>query len=258
MPLCTALFSVQSKDKNSPMQNNHPIIGVTISRRNLDNIHHLALPGAYVEALEKAGGDTILIPPRISQEGLIKLLSFVNGILFSGGGDVHPERYGGSMHHLVSDINPDRDQLEIDLVEAALRKKLPLLGICRGLQVINIALGGTIYEDLASQKSGALNHRTVDELPRHYLAHSVEIGQNSHLSKILNKRDCLVNSHHHQGIRELAPGLAPTAFAPDGLIEAFEKPDHPFFIAVQWHPECMSLQDGMGALFSAFIQSMGN
>ncbi len=237
------------------MEKSRPLIGITVSRLIQQDGRYLSLPEAYAAAIQEAGGNCILLPPSMTKDSLTKVLPLLDGILLSGGGDVHPSRYGGTNHTLISNVHPDRDHLEIELVAHAYQYNLPLLGICRGLQVINIAMGGTIYEDLIDQRPASINHQTTSDLPRFFLAHPVVVSKTSRLFEILKKERFPVNSHHHQGIRELASRLFPSTFAPDGLIEGIEIPDHRFFLAVQWHPECMLPQENMNALFSAFIQS---
>jgi putative glutamine amidotransferase len=141
------------------------------------------------------------------------------------------------------------------LVQEALTQGKPFLGICRGLQVINVALGGSLYEDLLDQHPNALKHNRFPEEARDFLAHSVKIDEDSRLSNILSAEGAEVNSLHHQGIRQLAPQLRATAHAPDGVIEAVEAPAHPFGLAVQWHPEWLQAHLAMRALFEKFVMA---
>ena len=178
----------------------------------------------------------------------------LNGL---GGGDIEPWRYASRPHPLVNSIDADRDQVEIDLLHQAVAAEVPTLGICRGLQLINVALGGSLYEDILDQHPGALEHQHFDNRPRDYRAHEVRIAPESKLGNILRQKRVAVNSLHHQGIRQLAPGLQPAAWAPDGIIEAVELSALPFGLAVQWHPEWLPQDDGMARLFSAFIEQAG-
>lgn len=236
-----------------------PLIGITTSRTiNSYGAQALSLSEAYTRALTQAGGVPVLIPLDLPAPALHELVMRLDGLLFSGGGDMHPGRYGAPVHPLVSSIQEDRDQLEIDLLQGVVQRGLPFLGICRGLQVINVALGGSLYEDLLEQHPGALNHDRFPEQERDYLAHPVSIELDSRLHRILNCTRVEVNSMHHQGIRDLAPGLKPVASAPDGVIEAVELPDYPFGLAVQWHPECLPAHFPMQRLFREFVAAAGD
>jgi len=139
------------------------------------------------------------------------------------------------------------------MIKKAVADGKPFMGICRGLQVINIALGGSLYEDILDQKPGSLQHSSPDDLPRYHLAHPVQVEADSQLAKILAHTEVQVNSNHHQGIRSLAEGLKPTACASDGIIEAFELPGAHYGLAVQWHPEWLQEHLPMQALFRSFV-----
>ena len=231
-----------------------PIIGITTYRAyNRAGYAQLCLNEAYSISIELAGAVPVLIPLGLPDHKLKSLVDRFDGILFSGGGDVQPSLYHSQMHPKVENVDPDRDRVEIHLVQEVIQKGTPFLGICRGLQVINIGLGGRLFEDILDQRPGSLAHQSSDDLPRDRLAHSVRIESDSRLHQIVNANELKVNSSHHQGIKDLAPELKPNAFAPDGMIEAFELPSHPFGIAVQWHPEWLLAQDAMKALFRAFV-----
>jgi putative glutamine amidotransferase len=179
----------------------------------------------------------------------------LDGILFTGGGDVHPEQYGSQPHPLVDDVDSDRDRVEIHLLQRILGNGLPFFGICRGLQVINVALGGTLFEDILDQRPDSILHRYYPDWPRNHLAHGIQVEEGSRLGQILGESNLQVNSLHHQGIRELAAPLRASASASDGLVEAFELADHPFGLAVQWHPEWLQEHPPMQTLFRAFVQA---
>jgi putative glutamine amidotransferase len=235
-----------------------PIIGVTMSSSISEYGYPvLSITEAYVRALIRAGGCPLMIPLGLPENVLEDLLPKLNGILFSGGGDVQPERYGSPPHPLVSGVDLDRDRVEIFLVLASMKIQLPILGICRGFQVINVALGGNLFEDILDQRPASLRHSYFPEKPRNFLAHTVNIVPGSQLSKITEQSDALVNSLHHQGIKQLAPGLNATAFAPDGLIEAFEIFDYKFGLAVQWHPEWLPEEASMDSIFHDLIRAAG-
>jgi putative glutamine amidotransferase len=233
-----------------------PLIGIT-TYRSLSRYSYpvISLTEAYVQALSLAGADPLLVPPGLPDKGMGSLLARLDGILFSGGGDIHPRFYGSQPHPLVTEVDEDRDRVEIALVRQAMQRGTPFLGICRGLQVINVALGGSLYEDLLDQYPNSLKHDSFPEKARDYLAHSVSIDENSQLAEILGTQEVQVNSLHHQGIRKAAPDLRSTAHAPDGVIEAVEAPEHPFGLAVQWHPEWLQAHLVMRSLFERFVQA---
>jgi len=233
-----------------------PLIGVTTWRRLSPSGYPLVtLVEAYVQALAHAGACPVLIPSAAPEDYVESLLPRLDGILFSGGGDVHPGRYGGNTHPQVKEIDEERDRLEIYLVKAARDQEIPFLGICRGIQVVNVALGGSLYEDVRDQHPNSLEHACGQTHPRDYLAHVVELLGGCRLAEIVGGTDLKVNSLHHQGVRVLAPSLQATGQAPDGLIEALELPDHPFALAVQWHPEWLQGQLAMRKLFEAFVDA---
>jgi putative glutamine amidotransferase len=233
-----------------------PLIGVTASRiigsRGLPSI---SINEAYLQAVVRAGGMPLMIPLDVTDEALRELLPRLDGVLFSGGGDVEGARYASDAHPQIREVQPDRDRVEILLVEEAIHLRKPFLGICRGIQVINVALGGTLFPDIPSQLPEALKHDYYPDWPRDYEAHAVTLDPDSRLATILGLAQLEVNSLHHQSIHQPAPGLWITAYAPDGIVEAVELPGHPFGIAVQWHPEWMQDHESMQALFRAFVQA---
>jgi putative glutamine amidotransferase len=232
-----------------------PLIGLTTSRvNNSKGFPHLMVMEAYSHAVSQAGAAPIMIPLGVPPETLQAILGRLDGVLFTGGGDIRPLVYGSQDHHKVCEIDDDRDQLELDLFRLLMAAGKPFLGICRGIQLINVALGGTLYEDILDQRPGVLKH-DQSRNARNYLAHAVELTEASQLSCILGASQVKVNSLHHQGIRELAPGLKVSAYAPDGLVEAFEIPGYSFGMAVQWHPEWLQEHPPMRNLFQAFVQA---
>jgi putative glutamine amidotransferase len=231
-----------------------PLIGLTTTRTlSPHGYSTISAVEAYVSALVRAGCSPLLIPVGIPDESLGGLLTPLDGILFTGGGDVHPNRYGSTPHPQVQFVSEDRDQIEIQLVREVVEREVPFFGICRGLQVINVALGGTLYEDLQTQYPGALQHDNDISQARDYRAHKISVEEGSQLNQLLGLKSCEVNSFHHQGIRDIAPGLSVTAEAPDGVIEGIELIAHPYGVAVQWHPEWMQDHLAMRALFRSFV-----
>jgi putative glutamine amidotransferase len=210
---------------------------------------------AYVTAIVEAGGAPILIPPELPEDGWRVLLDRLDGVLFSGGADIGLEHFDGEPHPTVEE-EPVRDALELPLLRAAVDADKPLLGICRGFQVMNVALGGTLYTHILDQLPNALQHDWHDK-PRDTLAHSIRVEEETRLAEILGAPLLQVNSLHHQGIKDLAPSLKPTAYAPDGLIEGIELPDRKFALAVQWHPEWMRSHEEMMRLFARFVEAAG-
>lgn len=231
-----------------------PIIAVTAFR---DHKHcenpRVHLNTAYVNAVIRAGGTPLLIPVGIPVEQHHELLNRVDGLILTGGGDINPATYGRPMHATVSGIDDARDEIDISLARLAIEMKKPLLGICRGYQIINIVHGGTLFRDIASQKENALFHACWNDLPRDFEAHEVVLEPGSRLAEIIGKSPVSVNSLHHQGVETVGQGLKVVGTAPDSLVEAFEVPNHPFAIGVQWHPEAMPDRADMQAIFRALV-----
>ena len=233
-----------------------PLIGITSHRqtdeRGLD-VHSLG--DAYVKAISEAGGVPLIIPIGMENTKINQLIQRLDGVLFSGGGDVSPDLYGGESHPEVKLIDRDRDRIEIQLVHEIVERGLPFFGICRGIQIINVALGGTLYTHIPDQLINALNHTYIEGKPRNYLAHDVFVEPNTRLAKILGQPRIKVNSMHHQGISSLASPLVATAHAPDGLVEGVELESKQFGLAVQWHPECLTQYEPMRTLFRTFVEA---
>jgi len=221
-------------------QGKRPLIGCTTYHKTVSQSPRIEVYGlmpAYVEAIRQAGGIPLLIPLGAGEDELQAIFTQIDGILLPGGGDINPHAYHGGTHHSLRDINPQRDQVEIFLAQHAVRHGKPLLAICRGHQIMNVALGGTLWQDIATLMPKAIQHDNYLTSPRSFLAHSVQISPQTTLSRWLNTTEIPVNSLHHQGVRDLAPELTTTAVAPDGLIEGVEVNGHPFAVGVQWHPE---------------------
>ena len=234
-----------------------PLIGITAQHApTAQGFPAVRILRAYVTAIVEAGGAPVLIPPDLPEDGWRTLLERLDGILFSGGADIGLEHFDGAPHPSV-DVEAARDAIELPLLRAAVDGDKPLLGICRGIQVMNVALGGTLYTHILDQLPNALQHDWHDQ-PRATLAHPVRVEEGTRLAEILGAPMLQVNSLHHQGIKNLAPNLKATAFAPDGLIEGIELPDHKFALAVQWHPEWMTSHEEMRNLFKKFVEAAQN
>lgn len=230
-----------------------PLIGLTTSNgRKTSNIY---IPRTYVEAIRAAGGLPVLIPAGSRPEDVAQLRDTLDGILIIGGADIDPAVFDGDNNEHVQLDGRERDELEIALVRAAAGSGWPLFGICRGLQVINVSLGGTLYTHIPGQLPGALKHNRDTVAERDLLAHTVNITAGTRLAGIIGDGEIKVNSLHHQGIRRLGDGLLAGGCSPDRLVEAIEIPDHPFALGVQWHPECLPHIEPMRRLFSAFVEA---
>ncbi len=192
----------------------------------------------YLESVRRAGGEAIEV--AVGSEAPEHLLERVDGVLLTGGGDVDPALYNQPRHATFEPAETGRDEYEIALARAVVAKGIPCLAICRGMQVMNVAMGGTLFQDIPSQVTGALQHSVPQ--PRFQIAHEVWVSTGSMLSTLLadhmeDGETCHVNSRHHQSVRDAARGFEITATAPDGVIEAMERNDGTFCVAVQWHPE---------------------
>jgi putative glutamine amidotransferase len=233
-----------------------PLIGITSGlTQNSSGATVCQLGQAYVTAIQRAGGIPVVIPVGVDQPYTAGSLDRLDGLLLSGGGDIDPQRFDGLSHPKVYGISPERDALEISLVKSALLLDKPLLVICRGIQVLNVALGGTLYTHIQDQVEHSLKHDWFPKFPRDKLAHTVRLKSESMLNWIYGADEIRVNSLHHQGIARVGSGLAATAFAPDGLMEGLEVIDATFALGVQWHPECLPDDPGSQKLFSAFVSA---
>lgn len=234
-----------------------PIIGVTAGRaKNEYGQGTVALNDAYLQAVAQAGGLPVVIPVLDANQDCDAIYSGLDGILFSGGGDIARERFGAGPHPRVAGVDAARDGLELGLLRKAVSDGKPFLGICRGFQIVNVGLGGTLYAHLPDQLKGALQHDNPGNM-RHDLVHEVKLAEGSYVSEVMSESLLRVNSHHHQGLKALAPGLRIAGCSPDGLVEALELPDHPFGLAVQWHPEWLTDMEPTRRLFMWFVQAAG-
>jgi len=231
-----------------------PIIGVTTYQGENAHGHPIfALLRAYVDALIQAGGVPVLIPANLVVDTIQSLFERLDGVLFTGGGDIALDRFNGEPHPSVDDVDEERDAIELALLDTFVGGKKPFLGICRGFQLINVGFGGTLYTNIDDQMSGAQKHDFYPNYPRTFLAHEVKIENGTQLRDILAESRLHVNSLHHQGVKDIPERLVPAAYAPDGLVEAVELKDHPFGVAVQWHPEWLTDQPAEQRLFRAFV-----
>jgi gamma-glutamyl-gamma-aminobutyrate hydrolase PuuD len=208
-----------------------PLIGITTyvepASWSYWNEEAALIPYDYVRAVEKAGGRALLVPP--DDEGNEEVLDALDGLVFSGGGDLTPETYGAEADPATKGTNPERDRGELALLNAALARDLPVLAICRGIQVLNVARGGEIVQHLPD----VLGHEEHREVVGEWSEHTVRVDPSSRLEEVKGS----VKSHHHQGLGRIGEGLREVAWAEDGVVEAVEDPDKPFVVGVLWHPE---------------------
>jgi putative glutamine amidotransferase len=235
-----------------------PIIGCTTYRKSVPQKNPIDVYGlvpSYTEAVTAAGGIPVLIPLGLGEADLQTIFNRIDGLILPGGGDVEPRIYNGQSHETLRDIDPERDRTEIIMARLAIENRKPILAICRGLQVLNIALGGTLWEDISSLVPGTIDHESLNGHPRNHLAHTVSVNPKSSLARHLGRTKSWVNSYHHQAIRDLATGLTTIATSSDGVIEAVEMTEHPYAIGVQWHPENLVKDDpAMLSLFRGLVK----
>jgi putative glutamine amidotransferase len=211
----------------------YPIIGITCSTTDSGN----SVGTSYVSALENVGGIPVLLPSVRNEQCILEFINLIDGLLLSGGVDVDPYLFGEEPKPLMGKIDCDRDYIEMRLIQKALEIDLPILGICRGIQVLNVTAGGTLYQDISMHSKGILKHR--QDAPGSYATHSIEIKPGSRLMNILSDLKIRTNTFHHQAVREAAPGFIISAYAQDKIIEGIESINHSFVMGVQFHPELM-------------------
>lgn len=242
-----------------------PLIGLTTVRAaGADGRVRDSLTLDYAQAIVQAGGLPVLIPLSMLNNGdvsnLHALYKRFDGILLPGGGDVHPDFYHEDSTDALRGMSRLRDQVEIELSRWAYQDHLPLLGICRGHQLLNVALGGSLHQDIKTMQNGSstIQHDADSVLERDRMMHTIDIAPEAQLAHILGCTRLEVNSLHHQSVNVLADALIATAYAPDGILEGVEVTGHPFFIGVQWHPEAIAHLPEMQLLFKAFVAASEN
>lgn len=208
-----------------------PIVGITTYSRSQTGEY--CLNGSYIDAVQAAGGIPILLPPN--QLDPASILDAVDGLIFSGGGDINPELYGGLLDRTVYAINAERDNFELALAKLALKSDIPVLGICRGMQILNVASGGSLVIHVPDAYGDEVSHGSG--IPPRAIEHPIEINPTSRLAKIMGTTSTTVVSWHHQAVRKITSDWQIVAEASDTLVEAMEHQNHPWMIAVQWHPE---------------------
>lgn len=227
-----------------------PLIAVTATVRPVEGVPRVRLNAAYLQAVERAGGLPVVVAPLASIAEAGRIIDAVDALLLTGGEDVDPARYDQPPHPKLDRVSPERDATELALVLAAQRRALPTLAICRGIQLLNVAFGGSLVQDIPSQRPDSLPHDP--DGPRDRRVHEVQVEPGSRLASLLGATSLRVNSMHHQAVDEVADGLRATAWAPDGLIEGLEWAGRDWWaVAVQWHPE--ELEGTDTALFRGMV-----
>ena len=239
-----------------------PLIGIT-GYRSLPSspltYYTFNLNESYVRAVQTAGGLPIIISPVLKENELRELFRRLDGLLLSGGGDIDPAIFGQAQHPATRSVSQERDRTELALARWALAEEKPMLAICRGIQVMNVAAGGTLIQDIPMQIPDAMVHSFSDDTPRDHIAHTVDVKAGSRLAHILGRAAVATNSWHHQSCQAPGQGIVYTAWAPDGVVEGAEAPGHRFALGVQWHPEEMFHErTDMLALFRALVEASEN
>lgn len=226
-----------------------PLIGITTYERN--EAEQFVLYAAYVDAVRRAGGVPVLLPPGEGNSD--RLIQRLDGLVFTGGGDIHPDHYNGDFHPTIYKIDVERDRFELDLARRAIRANVAVLGICRGMQVLSVVSGGQLLAHVPDTFGTSTLHREEQISPTR---HGVELVPHSRLARIMETTAVEVVSWHHQAVTTVPAGWQIAAHAPDGLIEAVEHRDHPWAIALQWHPELSAAHDPcQQRIFDAFVEA---
>lgn len=225
------------------------LVGISSYARTGERVIQFAIPTGYVDAVRRAGGVPIMLPVGEPDPG--KLLEMLSALVVSGGGDIDPSNYGGRTHETVYSVCQERDAFEFALIRAALADtRVPMLCICRGLQVLNVVCGGSLHVHLPDAVGGQIEHRLPERRPT---AHRVRVDPDSRLAAILGTTETEIVSWHHQAIDRIGTDLRPVAWAEDGVIEAVEHVRHPWCIGVQWHPEMQLDDPAQQGLFRALL-----
>jgi putative glutamine amidotransferase len=233
-----------------------PRIGITGVERSWDGAARVGVNALYVQAVLAAGGLPVLLPPVLAPADAVELFDDCDGLLLTGGEDIDPALYGAKPHPKLGTIDRRRDDNELALIEAARARERPTLGICRGIQILNVAFGGTLWQDLPSERPGPIDHDPHG--PRDVRSHPVDIRAGCRIAAIVGSGRHEVNSLHHQGLDRIGKGLVVVATSPDGLVEGVESADpEEWLIGVEWHPEEL-VRDPDAAdlkLFTEFISA---
>jgi putative glutamine amidotransferase len=232
-----------------------PLVGITMSMTIGTAPERAYVNSAYLQAVQQAGGVPVLLPPQLSAASLERLARGLDAVLLTGGGDMDPSHFGESPHASLYDVAPARDALELGVIQSALDRRRPILAICRGIQVLNVALGGSLYQDVVTEPGTEVTHSQREA--RDQPTHKVTVTPGSRLARVMGADEVEVNSFHHQVIKALGRGLTAVAWAPDHLIEGVELADDTrWVLGVQWHPEHLT-KDSEPArrLFAALVDA---
>ena len=237
------------------MANQKPLIALT-PYFNIERDEPYMRP-AYLKAIRAAGGTPLILPLDLEEDDLLQIVNTFDGFLFTGGPDIHPFYFGEETQAHCGNASVARDTMELLLLKAAMAAGKPILGICRGAQIINVGLGGTIYQDIPSQTERSFPIAHKQPFPYPVPSHHVTVLKDSLLAGIAaGQTELAVNSFHHQAVQTPAPGLTVSAYAPDGIIEAVEMQDYPYLLGVQWHPEHMWPKDRAATnIFKSFVEA---
>jgi putative glutamine amidotransferase len=225
---------------------------VTLTPQGEPPQQEMALGLKYLRALELAGALPVVVPP-LTLPLASALLDRVDGLCLSGGPDLDPRAYGEDLHAQTGPVESELDQFELALAAEADSRELPILAICRGLQVLNVARGGSLHQHLPDVSGETINHRQTE--PATHATHLVALQESSRVAGVLERDEAEVNSFHHQGVDRLGHGLVVTGRAPDGTVESIEAMDREFLLGVQWHAECLVDRPEQAALFRAFVEA---
>ena len=241
------------------MHSKKPKIGITLSEAESVSKYRWPMSKGfdyikkeYYEAILKSGGIPVLLPNVTEKRDIKTYFDSIDGLLVTGGVDIHPRYFGQIPHKKLSRTTEARDNMEIEIIKMAIRRDMPLLGICRGHQVLNVALGGDLYQDLSCVEGKTLKHADTNQTGKVF--HKVRINKDSLLYKIINKDVIEVNSSHHQVVNSPGRGLNNSAFAPDGIVEGLEFPGKRFVLSVQWHPEGIYSRSHSKKLFDYYVK----
>ncbi|HET7276088.1 MAG TPA: gamma-glutamyl-gamma-aminobutyrate hydrolase family protein [Longimicrobiaceae bacterium] len=213
-----------------------PLIVVTTTSHGGDyRVPQVMVGAPYLAAVQKVDGTPILSTPAHNRKSIENILDISHGLMLTGGEDVDPARYGQDPHPELGNVNPQRDRMELMALECALERSMPVLAICRGFQLLNVAMGGTLIQDIPSQRGGDIVHE--QSAPVNDRWHDARVQEGSRLAQIFGVMELSINSFHHQAVDRVGAGLEPTVWAEDGLVEGFEATEYPWVFGVQWHPE---------------------
>ena len=242
------------------MTGSSPLIGITADLSGIDsNRNHsqseptFFLPQRYVSAVEQAGAIALILPANDSKDRLRRYMNLLDGLVISGGNfDIHPRYYGEKPINQLGIIKPERTEFELELATSALKRDLPVLGICGGAQAINVVLGGSLYQDIAAQLPDAAEHQ--QSARKTVGGHRIRVQDGTRLLKIIGRPSLEVNTTHHQAIKKLGRGLVVNAVAEDGIVEGIESTQHEFVLGLQWHPEVLAPRQMLHRrIFLAFV-----